>query len=290
MGARGALAPVDVQGLLAARKAGLMPTSPTGEISAVQPTLYDMLVGEPYSSLLTALGADQRTAAGMRNDLKSLMDFLPVAGEAMGAEEAGRSLGGGDYLSGGAGLAMSMIPGGKQLKNLTLREIKEIVAGRPIFARWSRGPDFDMKPGAVSKDYVSGASHDGLSAISVSPDASPSQMLRELRDYSFLRAKDSKIRPHIYAGEQVGRDSDGAPSIRPSEYLGSLSDDIVSALDDDAFLERMSLMEQIDQGQRALEYFKKNPPDQRFIQYWTDQKVDELRSRLAGLGGPIGDL
>jgi GNAT superfamily N-acetyltransferase len=112
MASRGALAPVDIQGLLAAKQQGLLPT---GDMRAHQPTLRDMLA-EAASKAGRSMGLGDIIAQRMRDEAAVGMDFMPGLGAAIGGEEAGRDIGAGNYLSGGLGLAMSMVPGGKGLK------------------------------------------------------------------------------------------------------------------------------------------------------------------------------
>lgn len=80
---------------------------------------------------------------------------------------------------------------------------------RNLYVRWSRGPEFDKN---ASCDYVSGKLHAGLSAVWV--DYWEREiMVKRMKEYEFLRIKDSKINAYIYQGSEVGKDSDGEPSI-----------------------------------------------------------------------------
>jgi hypothetical protein len=168
----------------------------------------------------------------------------------------------------------------------TLSEILEVIAkSGTLYVRWSRGPEFDMVPGAVSKDYQSGETHNGLSAIEVDADMSAEQLFRYVRDYSFLRAKDKEIRPHVYAAKRIGADSDNAPTIRPVEHVGSVSDALVEFLDDESNRERIQLMEQIATNKRALEIYKITPP--AYIPAWTEETLRNSEVKLAALGGTL---
>jgi hypothetical protein len=78
-----------------------------------------------------------------------------------------------------------------------------------LYVRWSRGPRYDTK---ASRDYANGGHHVGLSAVWI--DYWERDVLeRRLREYEFLRIKDSKIKAYIYQADEIGRDSDNAPSI-----------------------------------------------------------------------------
>lgn len=91
----------------------------------------------------------------------------------------------------------------------SLGDLRRILAeqgqGGPFFVRWSVGPDRDMKPGAVSKDYQTGGVHAGLSAEAIDAGMPDEQLFRFLRDYGYLRAPNNPAKPHIYAGQVVGR-------------------------------------------------------------------------------------
>ncbi|HVJ68863.1 MAG TPA: DUF6098 family protein [Caulifigura sp.] len=105
----------------------------------------------------------------------------------------------------------------------TPEEIQALLVANPgrVFVRWSRGPAMDRKQGQ-SRDYQSGGSHSGLSAVQIDEDwfgytreHQPNEwyLRRRLREYGFLRMKDSKIRCWIMVGQIVGKDSDGYESI-----------------------------------------------------------------------------
>lgn len=161
------------------------------------------------------------------------------------------------------------------------------LADGPVYARWSRGKEFDMRPGAVSRDYQSGKHHDGLSAIELSKNDAPDQLLRLIADYGFLRMKDEKIRPHLYRAERIGVDTDNAPTIRPTEYLGSLTDEAVNFISDPSNLKRMSLMDSIEKNKSALAHYSTNPPPANLIPIWTEDSLRKLESDLAALGGKV---
>lgn len=99
----------------------------------------------------------------------------------------------------------------------TIDALRQILDQYPdrVFVRWSRGPAMDRRRG-VSRDYLNGGVHAGLSAVRVERDwlERPQYLARRLREYGFLRIKDGQIRPWLMVGELVGRDSDGYDSIR----------------------------------------------------------------------------
>lgn len=155
----------------------------------------------------------------------------------------------------------------------------------PAYVRWSRGPEFDLAPGAASKDYVSGEMHPGLSAMELEKGMSDGQLFRYLRDYSFLRMKDKEIRPHIYSGERVGFDSDSAPSITPRAYIGTLSDDVVNFLDNDNALKAIELMNSIANTHKALEADKIVKP--KWIMPYSQDTLNNDIGQLKSIGGPL---
>lgn len=158
----------------------------------------------------------------------------------------------------------------------------------PVYVRWSRGPDFDMKPGAKSRDYQTGEVHSGLSAVDITSDMSEAQMLRMIADYGHLRSADAAVRPYFYRGKEVGLDSDGGPSIRPTEYVGGVSDDFLRFVSDDTAPERIGLMGMIDNNRKALELYAKEPP--KFIPPYSEKTLAEYERRLGELGGPVDPM
>jgi hypothetical protein len=110
---KGLLQPIDVQGLLAAREAGILTSSmPTGEMSSVEPSMRDQIA----QWLATMISDDENRQRYVEQKAGGVMDLVPGLGAAVGGDEAGRDLGAGNYLSGGLGLAMSAIPGAKAAK------------------------------------------------------------------------------------------------------------------------------------------------------------------------------
>lgn len=103
------------------------------------------------------------------------------------------------------------------MKKLTVKKIMEMQdAGQTLYVRWSRGQKWDKKP---SRDYLTGSVHAGLSAVKLGY-WDEKYMARRLNEYGFLRMKDSKIKPYIVIGKEVGIDSDGYESIEVSEWIG----------------------------------------------------------------------
>jgi GNAT superfamily N-acetyltransferase len=115
MGTRQALtAPLNIQQLLAAKQMGLGDYIAQAEMKSRTPSLRERIGNLIYDA---AQGAGLRQSAqSMRSNAETAVDFVPGLGAAVGGEEAGRDLGSGNYMSGGVGLAMSMVPGAKGLK------------------------------------------------------------------------------------------------------------------------------------------------------------------------------
>jgi hypothetical protein len=93
MASRGALAPVDIQGLLAAKQQGLLPT---GDMQTYQPTLRDLLA-EAAAKAGKSMGLGDILAQRMRDEAAVGMDFMPGLGEAVGAEDTARAYNAGNY-------------------------------------------------------------------------------------------------------------------------------------------------------------------------------------------------
>ena len=153
--------------------------------------------------------------------------------------------------------------------------------GEKVFVRWSAGPKYDLKPNAKSKDYVSGETHEGLSAVELTPDMSDGEIFAMVRDYSFLRGEKADA-PYFYAGRVVGRDSDGTPSIAPTKLLGSGSSRLMSFVDDDANLERISLLGQERYALAALNdpNYGKGP----YLPGWKPEDLTRIQGRLSEIG------
>ena len=80
---------------------------------------------------------------------------------------------------------------------------------RRLFVRWSRGPELDS---AASRDYANGGEHAGLSAVWIDY-WERAIMVSRLKEYEFLRIKDSAIAAYIYEADEIDKDSDGYSSI-----------------------------------------------------------------------------
>ena len=141
---------------------------------------------------------------------------------------------------------LSRIPGAAEADN-AVREIERLAEQHgTVYIRWSAGTGHDLKPGANSRDSVSGSSHAGLSAIPISGDMHPVDIAKRLAEYGFLRMKDKGIRPRVYVGEQIGTDSDGYALIRPSSEVAKVSDETVRAIDS-GYAKAAELRDRIDE-------------------------------------------
>ena len=110
-----------------------------------------------------------------------------------------------------------------------------------LHVRWSKGPRYDMQPGARSIDYQTGMAHKGLSAVPIGDDSDIIQLIRYLREYEYLSQRGVNV--HIYKGEKVGTDSDGYDSIRPSDYIGALSPRLKKFVTSEDTMQRLKLMQ-----------------------------------------------
>jgi hypothetical protein len=107
--ARQAVTPLNIQQLLAAKQMGLGDYIAQAEMKSRTPTLRERIGNLIYDA---AQGAGLRQSAqSMRSNAETAVDFVPGLGDAIGAQEAGRDLGAGNYLSGGLGLAATLVPG-----------------------------------------------------------------------------------------------------------------------------------------------------------------------------------
>jgi len=112
----------------------------------------------------------------------------------------------------------------------SFNELMKLASKGKMYIRWSRGPALDKKQ-RNSLDYSTYTAHNGLSAQRVYADR-PKLAARMLVEYRFLRGKDSKIFGWVFYGEQIGTDSDGAPTVDADSIVpvGRLSDDLVEMM------------------------------------------------------------
>jgi hypothetical protein len=131
MASRGALAPVDIQGLLAAKRQGLLPT---GDMRNYQPTLRDMLA-EAASKAGRSMGLGDVIAQRMRDEAAIGADFMPGIGDAVGVDETRRAYNAGNYgqaaLS-GVSTGLGAIPVGGDLLAGGLKAIVPVAAARGL--------------------------------------------------------------------------------------------------------------------------------------------------------------
>lgn len=152
-----------------------------------------------------------------------------------------------------------------------------------VFVRWSKGPDYDLKPGAVSRDYQSGATHAGLSAMPLSADLTDADLARHLRSYDYLTDLDrNPTAGHIYRGRRVGLDSDGSPVIAPSEYLGPIDPELHGYISSDDALRRLEIESEISRFRDALKYYETHP--QPFGSPYSQEGLTALEEMLKRLG------
>jgi len=100
-----------------------------------------------------------------------------------------------------------------------------------VYVRWAGNKKHDLSKGARSRDYQTGEMHQGLSAVGVTADMSPSDVAGRLHEYGYGRAAEPNSRPRVYLADKVGIDSDGYFSIRPRRLLREPSDETLMALD-----------------------------------------------------------
>ncbi len=121
-----------------------------------------------------------------------------------------------------------------------------------IYARWSGSEAHDLTPGAVSQDFVSGGRHAGLSAVPIDGTTHPIDIAKRLAEYNFLRMNNPKVAPRIYAGKQVGVDSDGYASIAPSKKLIDVPPEFVGHIDR-GFVKAYELADRINAAKAKVE-------------------------------------
>ena len=123
--------------------------------------------------------------------------------------------------------------------------------GQSIFVRWSPTSERDLEPGRVSRDFVSGDTHAGLSGIEITPDMDDETIARRISEYGFARMQDPDSVPRIYYGEKVGADSDGHASFIPSGLALEADKDVISSLDR-GYAKKKTLSEEIARTRNSL--------------------------------------
>ena len=111
-----------------------------------------------------------------------------------------------------------------------LRATVETATG-DLYIRWSRGAALDRKA-KVSRDYVAGQAHVGLSAVQINADWATDDkwLARRVAEYRFLRLKDARIGCHIYCAKRVGADSDGYDLITEIEPIATVDGNVIIQL------------------------------------------------------------
>lgn len=99
----------------------------------------------------------------------------------------------------------------------------ELQPGEKIYARYSKGPKYDMKEGAISIDHQTGEKHAGLSAVKIYGDDSTAAQAKQATEYLSIQGAGSSTKLNLYAGKEVGRDSDNGPVIQPTRHIGTFS-------------------------------------------------------------------
>lgn len=244
-----------------------------------------------------------KDASGLRLAMPStLREGLSGIADLLSGTETGELTGRGamSMTLGGLGTGMGLAPrgalpmgGGRGImpamgnpKTITsFSDLRNIASsGEPTFIRWSRGPEFDMRPNAKSYNQVSGDLEAGLSAKRLS-GADDAELAKLMGEYVFLRAKDPEISPHIYQGRVTGIGGDGEPVISPTNYLGSPSKELLGAILDESNLRKLQLQSAINWKEGIVSRGSAGQPPG-----WFDGIVNELeqhKKELTSLGGPI---
>lgn len=188
----------------------------------------DDLVGYAMVGVERAARGDVRTSA-RRGRMQSMSDRSRVASE-QAPDPAGDGTTGGAKSSRPSNVATSDYAAAER----AVADIESLAEQHgKVYIRWAAGADFDLATGALSRDYVSGETHNGLSAVEITADTHPADIARALSEYMFLRMKDGAIKPRVYLGERIGTDSDAHALIKPSKLLYSPGDAVVRAIDRD---------------------------------------------------------
>jgi hypothetical protein len=155
--------------------------------------------------------------------------------------------------------------------------------GGKIYVRWSRGPEYDLKPGARSKDYQSGQFHEGLSANPIEADMDPHQIAKRITEYSYFNSSKSPAKPYLYSAVENGIDSDGTPTVANLKYLGSVDPAYLRVMDDDAFLDAVKARDLAARERHLLDHYGSKPTRENgdvFEDGWWKYNLNEGRAAL----------
>jgi hypothetical protein len=240
----------------------------------------DALINKKYTQEMTT---EDRVKGGLSP--------LPVIGDAISGYDAYQSAKKGNY--GEAALnaigLLPLIPGlAGMIKFKNIDDVrKNLPDDAESFIRWSVGPKYDMKSGAVSRDFSTGQVHGGLSAVPIDNKMTDSELAKYLHEYSYARmgndmtkSKGLDITGNIYSGKMVGLDSDGYASIIPEKHIGQLHRDLVKEMDS-GLVERLDLQEKINDAVRRLDSGSIDPTGREII----SQRLNKYREDLAKLLG-----
>lgn len=105
--------------------------------------------------------------------------------------------------------------------------------GYEIYIRYSLGPDVDAKRG-YSIDHTTGMPHDGLSAENLFDgdqlweDGNREYVAMQVRSYCYMMLQGIEgTRAWICTGNEVGRDSDNAPTIENVVALAWVDESVI---------------------------------------------------------------
>jgi hypothetical protein len=142
-----------------------------------------------------------------------------------------------------------------------------------VYIRWSPSASGDLSGKQASRDFVSGETHSGLSAIEITGDMHPVDIAFRLSEYGFLRLQDRRSTPHVFLAEKVGVDSDGYESIKPTMLLLDSDADVVNAIDS----KLADIMDSMDNIERESERLKKSPGHPAVVKRLNAAKAKLLR-------------
>jgi hypothetical protein len=110
-----------------------------------------------------------------------------------------------------------------------------IERGEPVFVRWSRGPQVDLKDNRASKDKLTGTELPGLSANPLRKEEwwqdRPTLLwvARRLYDYSHLReGVADEVQPWVLTGEETSRGPDNEPLVRNVRPVAWIAESVIA--------------------------------------------------------------
>jgi hypothetical protein len=159
-----------------------------------------------------------------------------------------------------------------------LNEVKKLADTHgTIYVRWSPNWQKDVLPDRKSRDFVSGQTHSGLSAVPIEKGEHIIDMAKSIKEYGFLRMQSAKSVPNVYIADRIGTDSDGYASIANLKHLITMDKETLNEFDK-GFVDAIDILDDLKTSERRLGKIT----DAGAIKI-TEESIEKYKSKLDGL-------